>query len=105
MQQLNTQNIKSKVDKIDKDHNGVMQFVCFFFLKTAQSNSFFLSLSLMLATLMLKLILKTDDTKAIFLPRRVSFILNKLSFSTRGRVRRVILLHFKGLPFQAPFVN
>ena len=59
----------------------------------------------MLATLMLKLILETDDTKAFFLPRRVSFILNKLSFSTRGRVRRVILLHFKGLPFQAPFVN
>ena len=83
----------------------------------------------MLATLMLPLILEKDNTKAIFLPRRVSFILNNISFRIRVRrvirtvilyyiilyyiilyyikkvLRRVILMHFKGLPFQAPFVK
>ena len=59
----------------------------------------------MLATLMLTLVLEKDNPKAIFLRRRVSFILNNISFSIRGRVRRVILMHFKGLPFQAPFVK
>ena len=73
----------------------------------------------MLETLMLTLILETDNTKAIFLPRRVSFILNNISFRIRVRrvirtvilyyikkvIRRVILMHFKGLPFQVPFVK
>ena len=59
----------------------------------------------MLATLMLTLVLEKDNPKAIFLPRRVSFTLNNISFSIRGRVRRFILMHFKGLPFQAPFVK